>query len=339
MTTRLIQLRNGDLRRVALVDEPHLRLLSGISSIYALANIAIANGGNLSETAKQHVSSDVLPYDFVYEDRSDWKILPAIDHPDEPARCLVSGTGLTHLGSARDRQAMHARASITEEAEPQTDSMKMFRWGIDGGRPSDGCIGTSPEWFYKGTGAVLRAHGKPLEIPDYAEDGGEEAEIAGVYLISPDGQPCRIGMAVGNEFSDHVFEKKNYLYLASSKLRNCAIGPELLVNPKFESIAGEVVIKRNDQVLWSKQIGTGEAEMCHSLANIEHHHFKFAEHRRPGDVHVHFFGADCLSFGEGVQLAHGDVMQLRFDGFGRALRNRVEVSQSAAGQIVVVPLK
>ena len=50
--------------------------------------------------------------------------LPAIDHPDEPARCLVSGTGLTHLGSARNRQSMHASTDAD-----LTDSMKMFRWG------------------------------------------------------------------------------------------------------------------------------------------------------------------------------------------------------------------
>ena len=34
-------------------------------------------------------------------------------------------------------------------------------------------------------------------------------------------------MAQGNEFSDHRFEKKNYLNLAGSKLRTCSIGPEL----------------------------------------------------------------------------------------------------------------
>ena len=61
--------------------------------------------------------------------------------------------------------------------------------------------------------------------------------------------------------------------------------------------------------------------MCHSLANMEHHHFKFEAHRRPGDIHVHFFGADAFSFGEGVQLADGDWMQVRFDGFGKPLRN------------------
>jgi hypothetical protein len=61
--------------------------------------------------------------------------------------------------------------------------------------------------------------------------------------------------------------------------------------------------------------------MCHSLANLEQHHFKFEFHRRPGDLHIHFFGADAFSFGDGVRLQEGDVMQVRFEGFGRTLRN------------------
>ena len=335
MSTRLVQLRNGAVRGVALVEEPHLRVLAGVSSIYALANDAIRDGKNLSLLAREIVGDDVLDYDLVYEGRSDWRILPAIDHPGESARCLVTGTGLTHLGSARDRQAMHVR---TDDIDNLTDSMKMFRYGLDGGRPAAGETGASPEWFYKGAGGILRAHDEPLEVPEYAEDGGEEAEIAGVYLISPAGQPVRIGMTVGNEFSDHCFEKRNYLYLASSKLRNCAIGPELVIDPEFESVPGEVSIKHNGQNVWAQSIRTGEAEMCHSLRNIEHHHFKFGEHRRPGDVHVHFFGADRLSFGEGVRLSDGDLMQIQFEGFGRPLRNSVLVNSAPPNPIKVTPL-
>jgi hypothetical protein len=335
MSTRLIQLRKGDERTVALVDEPHLRLLERIPSIYTLANEAIRQGRKLSTLAQEKARGGVLDYDSVYERRGDWRILPAIDHPEEPARCLVSGTGLTHLGSARDRQAMHSRDSGADDIENLTDSMKMFRWGLDGGRPAAGEIGTSPEWFYKGNGSILCAHDEPLEIPGYAEDGGEEAEIAGVYLTSPEGEPVRVGMAQGNEFSDHCFEKRNYLYLASSKLRTCAIGPELVIDPQFDSVSGGVTIARNGQPVWSKHVRTGEEEMCHSLQNIEHHHFKFAEHRRPGDVHVHFFGADCLSFGEGIRLSPGDVMQIHFEGFGRQLRNGVSAA-SASSELIRV---
>src|SRR6266446_9311731 len=331
--TRLIQIRRGEVRRVASVEEPQLRLLDGCCSIYELANLALAKGSKLSEAVGQRAAGDRLDYDPIYRGQSEWRILPPIDHPDEPARCLLSGTGLTHLGSARNRQSMHA---TTEEK--LTDSVRMFRSGIEGGRPAPGCIGTPPEWFYKGTGAVLRAHGEALESPPYAGDGGEEAEIAGIYLIDPDGQPRRIGMAGGNEFSDHVFEKTNYLNLAASKLRTCALGPEILVDPEFESVPVEVKIERARTTLWSKTFRTGDTEMCHSLANIEHHHFKYEAHRRPGDVHVHFFGTDGLSFSDGINLQDGDVMQVSIEGFGRPLRNPVRMAGGKANVISVKAL-
>jgi hypothetical protein len=333
LTTRLIQIAKGNDRAVALVEEPRLRVLHQAASIYSLAQEAIATNVKLTALVKQKLSNLVLDYDPIYNAQSDWRILTPVDHPLEPARCLVSGTGLTHLGSARDRQDMHAIA-----AENLTDSMKMFRWGIAGGRPAAGEIGTPPEWFYKGTGAILRAHNEPLEIPSYAEDGGEEAEIAGIYIIDSDGRPHRIGMATGNEFSDHVFEKKNYLNLAGSKLRTPALGPEITLDPMFDSVEGEVTIERAGEPLWHKKIRTGETEMCHSLGNMEHHHFKYETHRRPGDVHVHFFGADFLSFGEGIRLAAGDVMQVQFAGFGRPLRNPLQVAAAKATLIEIIPL-
>jgi hypothetical protein len=335
MSTRLVQLKKDAQRRVAVVEEPQLRLLQA-ESVYSLAEAAIHSGIKLSQAAKGAATQQVLDYDPIYDGNSEWKILSPIDHP-EPARCLISGTGLTHLGSARDRQAMHAHVLTVEQFEQLTDSMKMFRWGVDGGRPASGRIGTAPEWFYKGTGSMLRAHSEPLEIPSYAEDGGEEAEIAAIYIVGSDGSPRRIGMAIGNEFSDHCFEKKNYLNLAASKLHTCSIGPELVLDPDFESVPGEVTIHRNGRPLWTKQIRTGEAEMCHSLQNIEHHHFKFEAHRNPGDIHVHFLGADCLSFGEGVRLKHGDVMHIEFEGFGRPLRNPVRVNRIEPSLVSVSP--
>ena len=330
---RLVQLKAGEVRRVAVVEEPKLRLLRNFDSMYALAQAAIANGGNLTSVANGHLTDESLDYDQVYEGRAQWKLLAPIDHPQEIARCLVSGTGLTHLGSARDRASMH----MAKEQE-LTDSMKMFRWGVEGGRPGDGEIGIAPEWFHKGYGSMVRAQGEPLLIPAYAEDGGEEAEIAVAYVIGPDGRPYRVGMTQGNEFSDHRFEKKNYLNLAGSKLRTCSIGPELVIDPDFRSVPGTVTITRSGRDFWSQPISSGEEEMSHSLRNLEHHHFKFELHRRPGDVHIHFLGAHSLSFGQGIELEDGDVMEIHFSGFGRPLRNPVEIIIKKASPVEVVSL-
>jgi len=313
---RIVQLSNSGRRQVALVDEPQLRLITNFDSVFGLANEAMARQVPLSKMVLDNVSQDTLSYDDVYSQKSDWKLLPPADVPGAPERVLVSGTGLTHLGSARDRQAMHE----VDESK-MTDSMRMFEWGRQNGRPASGQIGIAPEWFFKGDGSVLRPTSAPLEVPAYGEDGGEEAEIAAVYTINPDGTPYRIGMTNGNEFSDHVFERRNYLNLAGSKLRMCSIGPELVIGHPFSDVAGKVQLLRDGNVLWQKSIRTGEENMCHSLANLEHHHFKFEGHRQPGRLHVHFMGADTLSFGEGVRLEAGDIAEVSWEGFGRPLRN------------------
>jgi hypothetical protein len=305
-----------------LVREPDLVVIREVDSTLALAERALREQRRLSELVGELATAESLNYEAIYEGRSDWKLLPPIDCQGNPHRVHVSGTGLTHLGSARDRQAMHV-ATTTEDDSKMTDSMRMFEWGRQHGRPSDGEIGIAPEWFYKGDGSIVQAPFGTLLIPGYAEDGGEEAEVAAIYLVADDGTPWRIGMATGNEFSDHVFERRNYLNLAGSKLRMCSIGPELVIDARFDDVPGTVRMLRNGGSIWEKQIRTGELNMCHSLANLEHHHFKFAAHRQPGVVHIHFMGADCLSFGEGIRLESGDVTEIYFAGFGRPLRNTI----------------
>jgi hypothetical protein len=250
----------------------------------------------------------------------------------------VTGTGLTHKASAENRNAMHGSlgsAHQDQSTEPLTDSVKMYRIGLEGGRPAAGQIGAAPEWFYKGNGTILKTHGETLVVPNYAEDGGDEAEIAGAYVIGPDGTPYRIGLVQGNEFSDHVTESKNYLYLAPSKLRYCAAGPELVVGADFTDVRGQITIERAGKVLWQAQIASGENKMCHSLTNLEHHHFKFEAHRRPGDVHIHFFGADHFSYRDRVRLQDGDVMAVAFKNFGRPLQNPLQINRTPPALVAV----
>jgi hypothetical protein len=331
---RLVQLYNTRSgRRIALVSEPTLILVDAYSSVYDLAREAIEKDIPLNEFIAAHLSDEKLDYDPIYKQESEWQLLPSFDHPENPFGCLISGTGLTHKNSALNRQMMHQGG----EGKP-TDSMQMYQWGVENGSPGKDRIGAQPEWFYKGSGHILRGHGQPLEIPTYGDDGGEEPEIAGVYMIDKGGHPWRIGFTVGNEFSDHIMEKKNYLYLAPSKLRNCAIGPELVIDPDFEDIDGKVRIIRNGQAIWDKPIRTGQKNMAHSLENLEHHHFKYPAHRIPFQAHVHFFGADAFSFGDKIALQTGDVMEIEWTGFGRALQNPLNISQEKEELINVIPM-
>ncbi len=325
---RLVQLRDPHgKRRLALVEDDRLRLLGSFSTAYDAAVAATQRAGRLSELVRVDLVGDTLEYDPIHRGRSDWRLLPAFDHPEEPARCLVTGTGLTHRHSAEARNAMHA--TTTEGKAAPSHSLLMYQWGLEGGKPEPGRIGVAPEWFYKGSGLILKAHGETLDVPAFAGDGGEEAEVVGVYLVDVEGRPWRVGMSIGNEFSDHVTESKNYLYLAPSKLRQCAVGPELVVAAEFRDVRGTAWIERAGARIWSRPVWTGEANMSHTLANLEHHHFKYAAHRRPGDVHLHFLGADCISYHDAFRLEDGDEMGFEAPGFGRPLRNRLRVDTAS----------
>ncbi len=170
-------------------------------------------------------------------------------------------------------------------------------------------------------------------MPSFAEDGGEEPELAGIYLIGPDGTPFRLGLCLANEFSDHVTERHNYLWLAHSKLRQAALGPELLVGPPPAHVEGVSRIRRGRSVIWEKPFLSGEANMSHSIANLEHHHFKYPHFSRPGDVHVHFFGTATLSFSDGVRTEPGDEFEIAAEPFALPLRNPLA---RAAGSPVTV---
>jgi hypothetical protein len=159
-------------------------------------------------------TTEALTYDDIYQSKNGFNILPPINSKD-PMHCIVSGTGLTHRASAENREKMNKQ----QKDATLTDSMKMYLMGEEGGKPEGNNVGVQPEWFYKGSGLNLKGHGEPLLVPNYADDGGEEPELCGIYIISAKGVPHRIGFVQGNEFSDHVMEKKNYLYLAPSKLR------------------------------------------------------------------------------------------------------------------------
>ena len=301
-------------RAVAIVDGDELRLLDSVMTVYELAHHAIADGRSLAAAAESAAGGRTERYDAVIAER---RLLAPLDHPD-PAHLLVTGTGLTHLGSAATRDKMH----VMKEDE-LTDSMKMFRLGLDGGRPAEGALGVQPEWFYKGDGSTIVSPEGDLEVPGFALDAGEEPEIAGLYLIGADGTPRRLGFALGNEFSDHVTERQNYLYLAHSKLRCSSFGPELRTGPLPPAVEGTSAILRQGERIWEKPFASGEANMSHTLANLEHHHFKYELFRRPGDVHVHYFGTATLSFADGIRTEPGDVFEIAAPVLGRPLRNRI----------------
>ena len=305
MALRLIQMLDADgVRAVAASsDGTKGRRIKGTASVYALAQAAIAGGRSLSQIVAAAGYAEEIDLE---EALAEGRVLAPIDHPDS-AHVYLTGTGLTHLGSADARDKMHVKAHATDAS----DSMKMFRMGLEGGKPASDQTGVQPEWFYKGDGSCIVAPEKPLRSPDFALDAGEEPELAGIYVIGENGTPYRLGFTLANEFSYHVTERTNYLYLAHSKLRHAALGPELLTGEAPADIRGTArILRASGRTIWEKAFLTGEANMSHHLRNLEHHHFKYALFRRPGDVHVHFFGTATLSFSDGIKAEDGDVFEV-----------------------------
>lgn len=317
---RIVQVRHEGKNQVAIVENKNqLRLVAG-GDTYAIAKEAIAQGQSLATWIAEHATTVLLDYQQALDLGN---IQVPCMHPD-PAHCLVSGTGLTHLGSAKTRSQMHAQ--LQDKSVALTDSMKMFQAGLSGGKPTDGTVSSEPEWFYKGDGAIVVAPNAPFVVPEFAEDAGEEPEIAGIYLIDDAGNPVCLGYCLGNEFSDHIKERRNYLLLAHSKLRPCSLGPEMHLGDIPKNIQGTSRILRNGDVIWEKPFLTGEDNMTHSFADLAYHHFKYAQFRRKGDLHIHFFGTATLSFADGIKTQAGDVFEIKSDVFGEALKNTIEIA-------------
>jgi hypothetical protein len=296
---------------VARLIDQSVQLSSTRIATIDLAKQALAAGTSLAEAVQRMHWGTPMPIEVALEN---YQLLAPVTHED-PTHLHATGTGLTHLGSADARNKMHA--ADTEVS----DSLRMFRDGVVGGKPEGNVPGAQPEWFYKGNGHVMVAPNQPIPAPQFALDAGEEPELAGIYLIDADGTPVRLGFALANEFSDHVLEKKNYLLLAHSKLRPFSVGPALRVGPPPADIQGTSRILRDGKCIWSKPFLTGEANMSHSLANLEHHHFKYGLFRQPGDIHVHMFGTATLSFVDGFRCIDGDIYEISAEGFGPALKN------------------
>lgn len=310
--------RSGQ-RHVGRVEADQVATVNAAASVRVLTLDAIRNNRSLAEQI-EWLGTVTHPESLTALVESG-RVLPPLDHADNN-HCLVTGTGLTHTGSAATRDSMHSNTAEAE-AEHLTDSMQVFRWGLEGGRPPAGQAGVQPEWFYKGDGGIVARPGATLPAPLFGEDFGEEPEIAGLYVIGDDRTPYRVGYAIANETSDHVTERRNYLYLAHSKLRHCAFGPALLNGALPRKIEGVSRIWRNGEVHWEKPFLSGEAHMCHSLENLEYHHFKYAQFLTPGDVHIHFFGTATLSFADQARTRPGDSFEIACPLFGPALCNTI----------------
>jgi len=179
---RLVQLRSSaGARQVAVVqaDGSSAKTVVGVSSTYELAQEALKQGVSLPQLITTMSEKGAL-VDYAAA-LKEGRVLPPIDHPD-PSHCMVTGTGLTHLGSAEGRDKMHAK--VTGQTN-LTDSMKMFKMGLEEGKPPPGEAGVQPEWFYKGDGTVIVAPESPFNMPAFALNGEDQLLVPRALEVAP----------------------------------------------------------------------------------------------------------------------------------------------------------
>ena len=71
--SHIVQITDGTARRVALVDEPRLRLLERVESTHGLAAMAIGAGTPISTLVEQFATGAAIDYDEVYAGRGAWR--------------------------------------------------------------------------------------------------------------------------------------------------------------------------------------------------------------------------------------------------------------------------
>ena len=110
---RLVQfLDRAGARTVGVVSESGatLEVIGGAQRVYDMAMEAIRCNVALAQIAGEWQTKELVSYEEVI---AEGRLLPPLDHADA-ARWLVTGTGLSHLGSAAARDSMHVKLQQAE---------------------------------------------------------------------------------------------------------------------------------------------------------------------------------------------------------------------------------
>jgi hypothetical protein len=199
--------------------------------------------------------------------------------------------------------------------------------------PGDGQV--PPGWFFRGNGATLVGSGQPLQQPDFGMGAAARASVVGLYIIADDGTPCRLGWALGNDFTDDRVLGLGPAYRAPARLRASAVGPELVFGDLPREITGSVRLRRGSELVEEVSFAMGQAALGQSLAALEANHFRYPMFRRPGDVHFHFLaGGDGASLATAAQA--GDVFEIAAPDFGRPLVSPLAAVNWAAPKVRVL---
>ncbi len=267
-------------RAVAVTEGGTTSVVNGATSVYALATEAIERGLDLRAAGDREGSRRHRGQGQAGGARAGCWPRSTI-----PTRRICMSPAPALPISARPRRATRCTSRTSRPPRRRsTDSMKMFRMGLEGGKPAPGEVGVQPEWFYKGNGSTVVAPGAADPVPGLRARRRRGAGDRR-HLRDRHGRHARVrvGFALGNEFSDHVTERRELpLPRPFQAARLCSFGPELRVGDLPRRCRGHVRAScATAKVVWEKPFLSGEDNMSRTLANLEQHHFKYALFRQP----------------------------------------------------------
>ena len=102
-----------------------------------------------------------------------------------------------------------------------TDSMRCTSPASKAADPAAGRVGVQPEWFYKGTGADPAGPRRAARATRVRRRRRRGAGGRRRYVIDDAGRPCALASPPATSSPTTSWKRKNYLYLADSKLREC----------------------------------------------------------------------------------------------------------------------
>src|SRR5690606_31503164 len=90
-------------RAVGVTRNGQTNKVNGVATVYDLTQAALGGIGGLAGAVEKFGLGEAVDKVKL---AAEGRLLAPIDHPD-PAHLHITGTGLTHLGSAATRDAMH----------------------------------------------------------------------------------------------------------------------------------------------------------------------------------------------------------------------------------------
>ncbi|HEY0705882.1 MAG TPA: hypothetical protein VGG33_03750, partial [Polyangia bacterium] len=188
-------------------------------------------------------------------------------------------------------------------------------------------------WSFRGNGSTLVGAGQPLAMPAFARGALPSPAVAGVYVIAEDGTPCQVGWALAHAIVDPGFLVGPGTGHAC--LRPTSLGPELLLGELPGEIGGAARVLRGEAVIAEHPLPLGDEAMSRPIAELAREHFRYATHRRPGDVHVHVFGTGQPTPPQPAAQPD-DLFELAVPALGHPLRNRLTVATGTSPTIRVL---